>query len=94
MIDAVTAQAFEVARRAAQRRGRPLLEELNDRGLLLTRVAEHHVIYHELSLLVAAIEDRGAPGLMRSYYGRPDGTPSEMFHAITQFAHSWVDSRQ
>lgn len=94
MIDAVTAQVFEVARRAAQRQGTSLMEELDQRGLLVTRVAEHHLIYHELSLLVRAIDDRGAAGLMRSQFGRADGTPQEMFEAIIRFASSWADSRR
>ena len=70
------------------------MEELDKRGLLVTRVAEHHLIYHELHLLVTAIDDRGAAGLMRSTFGRADGTPSEMFEAIIRFAQAWVDSRR
>ena len=94
MIDKQTAQNFQRAQTASQRKGTSLMEELDAMGLLITHGKDRSLEYAALDLLLQELEVRGPSQLMRMTYGRVHGSPKDMFEAVMGFITSYVSSKK
>ena len=89
IIDPDTASAYQRAEQLAVRLGRPLIDVLHDTGLLMTPLRERDISLLAIKELITRLESNTPSDLMVKIWGRPEGTPNDMYHAIMQFMEMW-----
>jgi hypothetical protein len=88
-VDDETFQKYTRATEIAQRQGRPLVEVLDDLGLLRTPIRERDTALTAIKDLITRLEGKTPSDLMVDIWGRAEGTPTDMYHAIMQFMEIW-----
>lgn len=87
IIDVTTYSAYEKAIADARIHGIPASEMLDRRRLLLTDVRRREVERRFALYILDRLEQADAAGIMQRRWGRPSGSPRDMFVAIQE----WLD---
>jgi len=84
-VDPETYQQFLKAEERAKSLGYSLVELLDYNGLLITTKVKHNLAVQANEDLLRRLERQSPNKLLAHFYGRPEGTPHEMFEAIKQW---------
>jgi hypothetical protein len=93
VIDAETAARLTACGRSAVHEGRDVWEECDRWGLLLTKMRRELIVHATLRDAVVQLESLGAAGVMQARWGRSEGTPGDMFDAVTAWMELWIKGR-
>lgn len=85
VIDKLTYERFLKAKEDARERGVPLVEALSYRRLLLTPALEREIAVGMLEEVIRRLNSQSPNRIMSYYYGRIEGTSTEMFEAMKQW---------
>ena len=88
MLDEVTYDRFMETVTMARRNGLAIPETLDEHHLLLTPQRRQDIIMEALGNLVRRLDRQTPNKLMSFFYGRTEGTATEMFNAMKM----WVDA--
>lgn len=80
-----TELAFDAALKWSKDRNIPLLEVLDQSGMLLTQEMTKHIVVKTLEGVYRRLEAQDPAKLLQVFTGRGHGTPDEMYRAILEW---------
>jgi hypothetical protein len=93
-VDETTWRQALTALSLAHKQGQSPIEVLDQHRLLLTPARELEVRLNELGSLYRLLEAQSAAKLLQFYFGRPFGTPEDMYRAVMMWLEAVASSKE